>query len=422
MKTNLKIAAAALFTFTCILLFAAIEVNKSLQEQKYWFGKILQILVSLTVLVFPASIAWWFKIEPIFSRLFRGRHLENVEDPEDEKKPETHYNWRLLLFCCFLGIQLFFVTQGLLQRKFIQIREFKTPEFLVFTNRLTSLGMAILWLKIAKIRLKKPPYYKFSVCALSNMMSSVCQYEALKYVSFTLQVMSKSCKVVPVMIMGLIMSNCNMKKYKANEWLVGCIFSIGMAVFFYSSKDVKTVDNTISGCILLLIYITLDTFTPNKQKEIYQEFKITSAEMMCFVNLFACIFMGLHLLINGGFYDGLKNMIADPYLALELGTLALCSALGQVCIYQTLKYFDPVMLSFLMALKQIILVSITMIFSEDGSGLSWVAVTGICIVFIGVMANIGFKFKNQKEKSKLSPDEEQGLNATNPEQTQNKDF
>ena len=102
MKTNLKIAAVALFTFTCILSFTAIEVNKSLQEQKYWFGKILQILVSLTVLVFPASIAWWFKIEPIFSRLFHGRHLENVEDPEDEKKPEIHYNWRLLLFCCFL--------------------------------------------------------------------------------------------------------------------------------------------------------------------------------------------------------------------------------------------------------------------------------------------------------------------------------
>ena len=288
-------------------------------------------------------------------------------------------------------------------------------------SKLTSLGMAILWLKIAKIRLKKPPYYKFSVCALSNMMSSVCQYEALKYVSFTLQVMSKSCKVVPVMIMGLIMSNCNMKKYKPYEWLVAFIVSIGMAMFFYS-EDGKAVDNTVSGCILLLIYITLDSFTPNKQKEIYQEFKVTPAEMMCFVNLFACIFMGLHLLINGGFYDGLKNMIADPYFALELGTLALCSALGQVCIYQTLKYFDPVTLSFLMALKQIILVSITMIFSEDGSGLNWVAKIGICIVFIGVMANIGFKYKDQKKKSKLISDEEQGLNPTNQEETQNKDF
>ena len=98
-------------------------------------------------------------------------------------------------------------------------RRFPVSEFLVFTNRLTSLCIAILWLKITKTRLKKPPYYKYAYCVFSNIFASLCQYEALNYVSFTLQVMSKSSKIVPTMIMDLILSKCNMKMYRGS----GCI-------------------------------------------------------------------------------------------------------------------------------------------------------------------------------------------------------
>ena len=53
---------------------------------------------------------------------------------------------------------------------------------------------------------KSTPLYKFSFSSVSNILSSVCQYEALKYVSFPTQVLSKSCKMVPVMLMGYAVS------------------------------------------------------------------------------------------------------------------------------------------------------------------------------------------------------------------------
>ena len=37
------------------------------------------------------------------------------------------------------------------------------------------------------------PLYKFAFSSVSNIVSSVSQYEALKYVSFPTQVVAKSC-------------------------------------------------------------------------------------------------------------------------------------------------------------------------------------------------------------------------------------
>jgi adenosine 3'-phospho 5'-phosphosulfate transporter B2 len=59
--------------------------------------------------------------------------------------------------------------------------------------------------------------YRFSFCATSNLLSSVCQYEALKYVSFPTQVLAKSCKMVPVMLMGYAVSR---RGYSTLDWLV----------------------------------------------------------------------------------------------------------------------------------------------------------------------------------------------------------
>ena len=53
-------------------------------------------------------------------------------------------------------------------------------------------------------KMKEAPYHYYAPASLSNSISSWAQYEALKYVSFPTQVLSKSCKVIPVMLVSLI--------------------------------------------------------------------------------------------------------------------------------------------------------------------------------------------------------------------------
>ena len=44
---------------------------------------------------------------------------------------------------------------------------------------------------------------------VDNMLSSWCQYEALKYVSFPTQMLFKCFKLFPIMVMGKLLGNKN---------------------------------------------------------------------------------------------------------------------------------------------------------------------------------------------------------------------
>lgn len=50
-----------------------------------------------------------------------------------------------------------------------------------------------------------PPLYTYSFCSISNTLSSWCQYEALKYVSFPTQTFCKASKLIPTMVMGRVL-------------------------------------------------------------------------------------------------------------------------------------------------------------------------------------------------------------------------
>jgi adenosine 3'-phospho 5'-phosphosulfate transporter B2 len=85
-----------------------------------------------------------------------------------------------------------------------KLGKFKSSAFCVFGNRFLALFFALAIVLYRKIMSPKPrkdaPFYCFAPSALSNSLSSWAQYESLKYVSFPTQVLSKSCKIIPVML------------------------------------------------------------------------------------------------------------------------------------------------------------------------------------------------------------------------------
>lgn len=104
----------------------------------------------------------------------------------------------LLLCFCAGGLLMSYLIWGLLQERIMAFNyrgtagtseRFINSQFLVFMNRIFALFVAV-----AAIIFKRrhsahhPPLYKYSYSSLSNIISSWCQYEALKFVSFPVQV------------------------------------------------------------------------------------------------------------------------------------------------------------------------------------------------------------------------------------------
>jgi adenosine 3'-phospho 5'-phosphosulfate transporter B2 len=109
---------------------------------------------------------------------------------------------------CFLGLQVSYVLWGITQENLMtteyKFGKFTSSSFCVFGNRFLALIVALCIVMYrqasAKTSMKDVPFYYYAPSSLSNTLSSWAQYEALKYLSFPIQVLSKSCKVIPVML------------------------------------------------------------------------------------------------------------------------------------------------------------------------------------------------------------------------------
>lgn len=69
-----------------------------------------------------------------------------------------------------------------------EVEKFTDSQFLVFVNRILAFAFSGVYLLIVQQNVHRTPLYKYSYCSVSNTLSSWCQYEALKFVSFPTQV------------------------------------------------------------------------------------------------------------------------------------------------------------------------------------------------------------------------------------------
>merc|ERR1712224_121483 len=106
---------------------------------------------------------------------------------------------------------------------------FQDSVFLVFMNRLAALMFAAVMVYVKGETYKNAaPLWKYLAISFSNVYASTCQYEALKYVSFPVQMLGKSFKMMPVMIWGMAVSG---KRFGLKDWMIAFAVTGGVVEF-----------------------------------------------------------------------------------------------------------------------------------------------------------------------------------------------
>lgn len=310
----------------------------------------------------------------------------------------------LTLLFCVVGLQGSYLTWGVLQEKIMTSEYgrtentagefFKNSQFLVFINRILAFIIGSVVLSLKSQPTHTTPLYKYSFSSFSNIMSSWCQYEALKFVSFPTQVMAKASKVIPVMLMGKVVSN---KKYEYHEYITAVLISVGVSLFLLTSGDVtrhKGSVTTVSGVFLLIGYMVFDSFTSNWQGELFKRYRVSSIQMMTGVNLFSCLLTGVSLIEQGGFFESLAFMSKHPDFIFHAIVLSLCSAGGQLFIFYTIAQFGPVTFTIIMTIRQGLAILLSCVIY--GHPVTLIGIMGIFVVFLALFLRI---YANQRKRA-----------------------
>lgn len=150
--------------------------------------------------------------------------IPDESEAETANKKTTEYFW---LAFCFFGIMGSFVCYGLLLEYATSGgKHLHELSFLFVTSLLYTMTASVG----RYARAEKPstiPPAQFAVLGLTSMGSTFCSVRALRYVIYPIQVLAKSCKPVPVMLMGALMG----KKYPPKKYVKVVLIVGGVGLF-----------------------------------------------------------------------------------------------------------------------------------------------------------------------------------------------
>jgi len=306
---------------------------------------------------------------------------------------------------CFLGLQSSYLMWGYMQEKVMTTEYttgmFPSATFAVFSNRVFAicLGLALSVHKHRTLRLPAP-FNTFAPSSISNSLSSYGQYQALHFVSFQLQTLSKSTKVVPVMLMGKCL---NKATYPWIEYFEAVAIAVGISIFSLSEKASKATAGTETvGILLLVLYIACDSFTAQWQGRIFLEHPtVNQFQMMYATNLWSVIFTIIALLVSGEFFVTLAFLAQNPAAVFDNLVIATTSATGQLFIFRTIRRFGPVAFTIIMTTRQML----SMVLSSVAFGhvLHFPAYLGSGIVFATAFSKV-MRSGKKKERAKVVPE------------------
>ena len=211
---------------------------------------------------------------------------------------------------------------------------------------------------------------RYIQCAFFITFAAPFGFAALSHISYPAMVLAKSCKLVPVMVMNVLLYRRAFAKHK---YVVVALVTAGITMFmgFGEGGDKKhsakgqgnpTMWHSIIGMTYLLINLILDGATNSTQDEIFARYKVSGQQMMLWINLLCTLLTSLISVLplpyipvlhpsKGGeseFKNALEFLQTHPTIIYPLIQFALTGALGQLFIFETLQHFGSLTLVYVL--------------------------------------------------------------------------
>mmetsp|Transcript_163345 Transcript_163345/g.313751 ORF Transcript_163345/g.313751 Transcript_163345/m.313751 type:complete len:470 (+) Transcript_163345:69-1478(+) len=264
------------------------------------------------------------------------------------------------LTACFAGIIICFCSYGVAQEFIITQPyqpgndSFPSVPFLILCNRIFIVAVAICLLLAKGEGIMWKPTFLAVLPGASSMASSWCQYECLHYVTFPTQVVFKSAKIVPTMVINTMV---NFVVQPLSDYLQAIVITICVIGFSLLTEDGSGGEsNTFIGLFMLSIFLLGDALTSNGEKFIYTQYpSFSNTQMMFAMGVVGMCYSGVLSAFTDGGYPVMFAFISKhPECLTQILALSLCSMSGQYLIYYIIQRHGPVVMAIMMTVRQIL--------------------------------------------------------------------
>jgi len=295
------------------------------------------------------------------------------------------------------ALQACFISYGILKEMLVTQDHIASP-VLVLSSRFGAIICGATFMLISEGRITLgAPIHSMLAFAFTNEASTWAGYEMLKYVSFPVQVMAKSVKMLPSMLMGRLL---NGTKYSTYQYLQALAALICVAVMNFTdssegggkagkksagAESTSFYNKLGMGVTMLMVFFACDSFTSQWQNALYKKHPgLTQTQMMLGGNLLGFMLTsGTLVAAWPKVQESLAVAVARPEVMGRIFMLGFVYALGQFCIYSAIRILGPLSFTWIMTARQLLSVLISLVFF--GHGINVTKVVCILVVF-GIMS------------------------------------
>lgn len=255
----------------------------------------------------------------------------------------------------------------------------------------------------------KTHYGYYASSALTYLLAMISSNMALRWVPYPTQVIGKSAKPIPVMILGVLISH---KRYTFQRYCF--VFTIVAGVVLFMMKEGKVNASAVAseqaigiGEVLLILSLSMDGLTGAIQERMRAAHSPTAQHMMLAMNGWSTVMVAVAVIITGELFEFIAFAARYPYVLSNLALLAITGAMGQLFIFIMVSSFGPLACSVVTTTRKFFTVLFSVIFF--GNTLTSRQWLGAVLVFAGLFADAAFGKGPAKKTDKIEKDKEKLL-------------
>ncbi|KAJ6637590.1 Solute carrier family 35 member B1 like [Pseudolycoriella hygida] len=190
---------------------------------------------------------------------------------------------------------------------------------------------------------------------MANVLSNV----ALQYIPYPTQIIGKSAKPIPVMLLGVLIGH---KRYAPLKYVFVFIVVVGVFCFMfkdnYNSKDGE---NPALGAGVVGLSLLFDGLQGAVQDRMRFTTRPTALNYMTYVNVWSAIFLVIGMAALGEATSFFGFVVRHSEIALHLLVIVMVGAMGHICISGMITKFGALPASIVTTLRKFFTVLLSVV-------------------------------------------------------------
>mmetsp|Transcript_6907 Transcript_6907/g.10874 ORF Transcript_6907/g.10874 Transcript_6907/m.10874 type:complete len:325 (+) Transcript_6907:35-1009(+) len=318
---------------------------------------------------------------------------------------EAAWSRVFMLAQCISGVYVSFMLHAFYQEKLYvhpysgDGKKFDSTTFLLLCQSVfsTAFAAAVFFMRPGSHQLSGVPMLSYLKLSMAQSSASFCSYQALRYVTYPTQVIVKSCKMVPVMVVSTIIAK---KRYNLRQYISVAGISGGIIMFMIGKSKSKSglSTNNPFGILLSCISLSLDGFTGGYQDKLKESHHPSANELALFMNLNSIPLLLIASIFTGHGKQGLQYCMENPLVLRDISLMCLFFSIGQHFIFKTVTNFGSLACTMMTTTRKFVTILLSVVWY--GHALRQLQWAGVGLVFAALSLELYAKYVQEKERQR----------------------